>query len=316
MSAIIRNSFVNHSKFSTSIQFQHSLQYYGRKKETNVSLKALMETANGSYLQKPNGGFLNQHQDMIRQVACFLHRELPVRLAHRVCELEATDLFKRSEGIVNVCNLYKTSFYELTQCEAPNDMKKEEIFAKTIESIYERHAASMINMVKGAHEIRTMLLQDTSSFAEHDTLQTRLDNFYASRIGIRMLIGQYLALREPSKDPNMLGLISTCASPYHIALQAINDATYICQSTYGDAPKVIIHGRTDLRFPYASSHISYMLLELLKNSMGATVQLHGLEKMPPIRIVIAYGEDNEDVVIRVSDEGGGIKRSNMDRIWS
>ena len=26
--------------------------------------------------------------------------------------------------------------------------------------------------------------------------------------------------------------------------------------------------------------------------------------------------DNEDVVIKVSDEGGGIKRSNMRRIWS
>ena len=28
------------------------------------------------------------------------------------------------------------------------------------------------------------------------------------------------------------------------------------------------------------------------------------------------GEGNEDVVIKVSDEGGGIRRSNMPRIWS
>jgi pyruvate dehydrogenase kinase 2/3/4 len=59
-----------------------------------------------------------------------------------------------------------------------------------------------------------------------------------------------------------------------------------------------------------------MLLELLKNSMRATVELHGVENMPPIRIIIADGEGNEDVVIKVSDEGGGIKRSNMNRIWS
>ena len=38
-----------------------------------------------------------------------------------------------------------------------------------------------------------------------------------------------------------------------------------------------------------------MLLELLKNSMRATVELHGMENMPPIRIIIADGEDNEDV---------------------
>ena len=59
-----------------------------------------------------------------------------------------------------------------------------------------------------------------------------------------------------------------------------------------------------------------MLLELLKNSMRATVETHGVDKMPPIRIIIADGEGNEDVVIKVSDEGGGIKRSNMNRIWS
>ena len=38
-----------------------------------------------------------------------------------------------------------------------------------------------------------------------------------------------------------------------------------------------------------------MLLELLKNSMRATVELHGVDNMPPIRVIIADGEDNEDV---------------------
>ena len=32
-----------------------------------------------------------------------------------------------------------------------------------------------------------MLQQDISSFAEHHTVQTRLDDFYMSRIGIRMV---------------------------------------------------------------------------------------------------------------------------------
>ncbi len=69
----------------------------------------------------------------------------------------------------------------------------------------------------------------------------------------------------------------------------------MCTRTHGDAPEVTIHGRTDLHFPYVSSHISYMLLELIKNSMRATVETHGTDKMPPIKIVIADGEDNEDV---------------------
>ena len=66
---------------------------------------------------------------------------------------------------------------------------------------------------------------------------------------------------------------------------------------------MVIVGRTDLHFPYVSSHLSYMLLELLKNSMRATVETHGIDKMPAIKIIIADGEANEDVVIKVSDEG-------------
>ena len=42
-------------------------------------------------------------------------------------------------------------------------------------------------ILPGAHEIRSMLQQDVSSFAEHHTVQTRLDDFYMSRIGIRMV---------------------------------------------------------------------------------------------------------------------------------
>lgn len=66
--------------------------------------------------------------------------------------------------------------------------------------------------------------------------------------------------------------------------------------------------------------LSFMLtkqLELLKNSMRATVEYHGVDAdYPPIKVVIADGSDNEDVIIKVSDEGGGIPRSNMKRIWS
>lgn len=51
--------------------------------------------------------------------------------------------------------------------------------------------------------------------------------------------------------------------------------------------------------------------------MRATVEWHGVDaEFPPIKVVIADGSDNEDVVIKVSDEGGGIPRSNMKKIWS
>jgi len=312
------------NSFSTIEGFdEKDLQYFGKKKQSGVSLTALMETGRGDRLKefdllvdtsKQQTGASERVQI---QVACFLHRELPIRLAHRAVELENSQLYKESQSIRNVCSWYKRSFAQIRAAKAPVDLDKEATFAKVIEDIYERHSATLITMAKGAHEFRTnMGIKDIGAFADLKDVQKKLDEFYMSRIGMRMLIGQYLALKQPATAPNMIGLVSTAASPYEIALQVIEDAAYVCRRTHGDAPVVKILGRTDLHFPYVPSHISYMLLELLKNSMRATIETHGVEKMPEIKIIIADGEDNEDVVIKVSDEGGGIKRSNMSRIWS
>ena len=40
------------------------------------------------------------------------------------------------------------------------------------------------------------------------------------------------------------------------------------------------------------------------------------QSVPPVSVIIADGAENEDVVIKVSDQGGGIPRSQLKRIWS
>lgn len=173
--------------------FMETLQYYGRKKQTPVSLTTLLETGSGAKLQDFQGTLSNSYNQasptdrICIQIACFLHRELPVRLAHRAVELEDHPLFKSSPSIQNVSSWYKTSFAQLRSTPVPHDVEKEKMFAKVIESIYERHSSTLIIMAKGAHEIRSMLNKDINSFAESSDIQARLDDFYMSRIGIRMV---------------------------------------------------------------------------------------------------------------------------------
>ena len=241
---------------------------------------------------------------------------MPIRLANRAKELESLRILRDSPHIALVCSWYKTSFFDLLEAKVPKTKETEIQFQKVMSIIYNRHSHTLITMAKGAHEIRTMMKQDAAGFADQTDIQRILDNFYRSRISVRILIEQYLALKETAKDDSCVGLVSLNASVYDIALDAINDATYMCTRTHGDAPEVTIHGRTDLTFPYIKSHIHYILLELLKNSMRATVEYHGIDNMPVIRVIISDSETNEDVIIKVSDEGGGIPRSNMKRIWS
>ena len=79
------------------------LLIYSNKKQTPVSLKSLMETGKGIRLKDENSIDIEDEiarQKVLIQVACFLHRELPVRLAHRAVKLEASHLFNKSGIIV------------------------------------------------------------------------------------------------------------------------------------------------------------------------------------------------------------------------
>merc|ERR1712190_498882 len=67
---------------------------------------------------------------------------------------------------------------------------------------------------------------------------------------------------------------------------------------------------------YVPMHLHYMLTEVLKNACRAVVERHGHgfdDPLPPVRCQIVHGY--EDVTIRISEEGGGISRSQMDNIW-
>ena len=52
----------------------------------------------------------------------------------------------------------------------------------------------------------------------------------------------------------------------------------------------------------------------MKNAAKATVDEHDGGLLPPVNVIIVDGKD--DITIRISDEGGGIKRKNIDKIWS
>ena len=363
---------------------------FSRKEPTPASLQMLMQTGrgrgdfgSGGYTANPNHskkagsvnwGRLGQRlagERILIQMAGFLRHELPVRLAHRIMDLDQVPLLRDMEAVQNVKGIYVNSFRELTSFSPHIQTKGEENdFANLLTELYQKHAGVLVQMAQGAYQLREEIRQkqkeqrritfikvqvnpwrdgksmgfvtvdeeEERAFERMEGCHRFLDRFYMSRIGIRFLAGQYLSLRREnntssindpqnlsssissesaSKQHHYIGMICKTTSPHECVRQATTDATMMCRRHYGRCPAVQVSGRLDLTFPYIPAYLHYILLELLKNALRATMDRHvHSEDVPTVEVVIADGTENEDVVIKISDEGGGIPRSQVDKIWS
>ncbi|TPX67573.1 hypothetical protein SpCBS45565_g03732 [Spizellomyces sp. 'palustris'] len=300
----------------------------------------------------------------------FVQNELPVRLAHRVVELENLPHgLSDMPSIKRVKDWYTQSFEDLMNLPGPesygvpmkalqqatddsstgrkglkyfnpgkngNDIQELDAwnadFIKCIERIKRRHDPTVTTVAQGVLELKqhwqrsnSPLLKNTSGspLPLPTAIQSFLDRFYMSRIGIRMLIGQTVALHKSSIDRRLtrddyVGIICTKTNLGQVAKEAAQDARTICQDYYGvwGGPEIKLLGNQDVEFMYVPSHLHHMLFELLKNSLRAVVERYGVDcdEWPEIKLVVAEGK--EDITIKISDEGGGIPRSGMPLIWT
>ncbi|CCX32079.1 mitochondrial branched-chain alpha-ketoacid dehydrogenase kinase-domain-containing protein [Pyronema domesticum] len=355
-----------------------TITHYSTFPATGVSLRQMVQ-----FGQNPSQGTLFRG-------AQFLSEELPIRLAHRVKELnQLPDGLNEMPSIQKVANWYAQSFEEITQLAKPklsreikdrlingfrggngnqlpaaipnpdiepgkyrsspwqngngngngsNGNGKKAVrryyatvdegaqwppeivdynkrFTKLLQTIKHRHDPVVTTMAMGINEYK----RQKQRMQIDNSIQSFLDRFYMSRIGIRMLIGQHVALNSmPENDDEYVGIICTRTNVKDLAQEAIENARFVCEDYYGlfDAPKVQLVCRPDLHFMYVPGHLSHMLFETLKNSLRAVVETHGSdsEEFPPIKVIVADGK--EDITIKISDEGGGIPRSAIPLVWT
>lgn len=81
-------------------------------------------------------------------------------------------------------------------------------------------------------------------------------------------------------------------------------------------PEIVVQGHCDATFPYILSHLEYIIGELLRNSIQAVSEKYkdSPEKPPPIQVLVC--EAPQHVIMRISDQGGGIQRQVLPYLWS
>jgi pyruvate dehydrogenase kinase 2/3/4 len=151
------------------------------------------------------------------------------------------------------------------------------------------------------------------------------------RISRRVIAEQHLALTETFNSPwhfphaqllhdqEAVGEIFLRCNAKEIVEDCGKTTQELIKRAYGpnvQIPEIKVYGHLDATFPYILSHLEYIIGELLRNSIQAVIEQRTSKdaKPPPIEVLIC--ETTQHVIIRISDQGGGVPNELLPYLWS
>ncbi|KAK4185019.1 branched-chain alpha-ketoacid dehydrogenase kinase [Podospora australis] len=262
--------------------------------------------------------------------ANYVRTELPTRIAHRIRDMQQLPyVVVTNEHFNEVYDLYYTAFDTFRKVREIKTLDDNDKFCKTIRSMLKAHLTVIPKLARGILECNGLM--------EAAALDKFMNTILRSRISRRVIAEQHLALTDTFHEPwfSPGAKLSDNESIGEVFLKCLaKDVVTRCGDTVLDLtrqaygadvalPEIKIEGHLDANFPYILSHIEYIIGELLRNSVQAVVEKHQRRKdkdsnpdakPPPIEVTIC--ESNQHVIIRISDQGGGIPRESLPYLWS
>ncbi|CAE6497367.1 unnamed protein product, partial [Rhizoctonia solani] len=181
-------------------------------------------------------------------------------------------------------------------------------FIKVLQGVRKRHDSTVYRVAYGVREFLRKSGGNGAQGADEE-LHDWLDRFYVSRLSMRFLIGQHMAISSPQPPPpHHVGIINEQTDIASVLKDAINKASSVCEEYYAlhRAPRIVLNCPSSLRFAYVPGHLNHIAFEILKNSLRATVEktlASDDEKFPEIRIDVIELPATDQIAIRVSDQG-------------
>lgn len=267
-------------------------------------------------------------------------RELPIRFAHRIQQIEELPDWQDSKELQMVRELYVLSFRELRLVDPSavrNSVQQQSTtrlapFTTVVRDLKQRLRSVLPTLMSAMLAMREAEAK-VGGMTEAD-INGWLDRFLLARIGTEMLTSQYLACITPGYcNSERSGIVHRSCDAAEICKRAASRVKLLCQQHYrssraGVANSVRIEvkkvksvgtsdDQTGLHFTYVPQYLQYMVLELLKNSVRATVE--SSQKSREIQdkpITITISANSHELAIRIQDLAGGIPFEVSDQVWS
>ena len=218
--------------------------------------------------------------------------------------------------ISHVHELYYSAFERLRRVPEVRTLEDNKRLCEVIRSTLHEHLSVIPSLAMGVLEIRSAVPPDAC-----DQLMTSM---LRSRISRRVIAEQHLALTETFHSPqpangeeHFVGRVLLKCSAADIVSSSAAKVTALVRRAYGPnvaIPQVHLEGDLSSTFPYIPSHIEYIIGELLRNSIQASLALSSDPTPPPIEVLVC--EAAQHLIIRVSDRAGGVDPEVLPYLWS
>lgn len=254
--------------------------------------------------------------------ANYVRLELPTRLAHRLRDMQRLPyVVVTNPHISLVYELYYKSFESFRRVPTVRTPEDNDKFCKIIGDSLREHLAVIPNLVTGVLQCQDQVAPEI--------MDSFVQSMLRARISRRVIAEQHLALTEtynspwhvpqPSSEHDFVGEVLLRCNAREVIERCGKIAQEICGTHDAPGsimPEIKIQGHTDATFPYVLSHLEYIVGELLRNSIQAVTEKYpGPDsRPPPIEVLIC--EAPSQVIIRISDRGGGIPRDLLPFLWS
>ncbi|KAI9880922.1 MAG: hypothetical protein M1830_009990 [Pleopsidium flavum] len=269
----------------------------------------------------PNGESLDQLCELLSAIVNFSDR-----LAHRLRDMQTLPyVVVTNPHMSHVYELYYKAFETLRRVREIKTVEDNDSYCKIISSTLREHLTVIPRLAMGVLECQDLMRPE-----EMDKLMNTL---LRSRISRRVIAEQHLALTETFNSPwhfpdakidlesnaDSVGEVFLRCNAKEVVERCGKTTQVLAREAYGansPIPNIEIEGHLDATFPYILSHLEYIIGELLRNSIQAVVerQRDMTGEPPPVEVLIC--EAPQHVILRISDQGGGVPREILPHIWS
>ncbi|KAL4939276.1 hypothetical protein BDV06DRAFT_214451 [Aspergillus oleicola] len=257
--------------------------------------------------------------------ANYVRTELPTRLAHRLRDIQKLPyVVVANPHFSLVYELYYKAFERFRSVPEIRTLDDNDQFCDILRKTLKEHLVVIPRLAMGVLECRGLL--------PADSMDHFMNTLLRARISRRVIAEQHLALTETFNSPwhfpgsqdrtdlnaDFVGEVFLKCNAKEVVERCgklVQDM--IRQSSGSDKiPEISVQGHLDATFPYMLSHLEYIIGELLRNSVQAVSERYQIlqQNPPPIEVLIC--EAPQHVILRVSDQGGGIAREILPYLWS